>query len=228
MDLKLVKYVVFSLAFWMTFSLPAQAAGDVSGNNCDWQDAASTVWEATKDAAGSAGSWLKDKGTEIYEAGKEKAPEVKENIQNGVQQAGDEFSEFRADQEDQFWDWFENQTNSEVTSEPSAAPTDEAENIEAPLPNEAEAVELAPVAPTEIAPEEIVSEEPRSEEVAVGDEPDEPDEFIETGSSDESATLEEPKAEHFTLEVWHVLAGALALASLAALIGETHDRRHRH
>lgn len=234
MNLKLVKYVVFGIAFWMTLSLPAQAANDVSGNDCDWQSTASSVWEATKGAVGSAGSWLKDKGTDIYEAGKEKAPEVKENIQNGLEQAGEEFSEFRADQEEQFWDWFESQTNSEVTSEPSSAPV--AEESETPIPEEAvaepvtPAVEQATSAPTEQAvPGESAAEAPEDQ---TGREPDEHGALTELDqqqAADESAghVEVEPEVEPFRLEMWQVVAGVFVLAGLAALIGNIHERFHK-
>lgn len=236
MNLRFMKPVVLSMAFWAVFSLPAQAANDVSGNDCDWQSTASSVWEATKGAVGSAGSWLKDKGTDIYEAGKEKAPEVKENIQNGVQQASAEFSEFRADQEEQFWDWFENQTNSEVTSEPS--PTPVAEETETPIPEEAVAepvtppVEQATSAPTEqTAPAEVAAAE--APEDQTGREPDEHGALTELDrqqAADESArhVEVEPEVEPFRLEMWQVVVGIFAIIGVIAVIGDICDRFRRH
>lgn len=235
MNLRFMKPVVLSMAFWAVFSLPAQAANDVSGNDCDWQSTASSVWEATKGAVGSAGSWLKDKGTDIYEAGKEKAPEVKENIQSGLEQAGEEFSEFRADQEEQFWDWFENQTNPEVTSEPS--PTPVAEETETPIPEEAVAkpvtppVEQATSAPTgQTAPAETAAAE--APEDQTGREPNEYGALTELDqqqAADESSghVEVEPEVEPFRLEMWQVVAGTFVLAGLAALIGNIHERFHK-
>lgn len=229
---KILKIVVLSMAAWIALSLPTQAANDVSGNNCSWQDTASSVWETTKDAVGSAGNFVKDKAADIYEAGKEKAPEVKGNIQNSVQQVGAEFSEFRADQEEQFWDWFENQTNSEVTSKPS--PTPVVEETETPIPEEAVAepvtppVEQATSAPTDqTAPAETAAAE--APEDQTGQEPDEHGALTELDqqrAADESAghVEVEPEVEPFRLKMWHMVVGILAVTGLIAIIGDIYER----
>lgn len=78
-------------------------------------------WDEVKDAAGNAydtvrekapewASQAKDKAGEAYEAAKEKAPELIDQAKDGLAQAGEKVSEFRQDQEQQFGEWFEQQT----------------------------------------------------------------------------------------------------------------------
>ncbi len=93
-----------------------------------------SVWTDVKDLAGSAFEGAKaawpdikdaatDKASEALETVKEKAPIVAENVQNGVKNAQEKVADFYAEQEEEFFDRFAEQTGLAKPNEP--APSDD-------------------------------------------------------------------------------------------------------
>lgn len=92
----------------------------------DWLDSlkegASGLWDAAKDKGSEivdtvkekGPGWVesaKDKAGDLIDAGKEKLPEVVDKAKDGLQTAQDKVSQFREDQENQFWQWEDQMLN---------------------------------------------------------------------------------------------------------------------
>jgi len=111
----------------------------------DWlaglKNGASDLWDAAKEKSSEivdtvkekGPGWLesaKDKAGDLVEAGKEKLPEVVDKAKDGLHTAQDKVSQFREDQENQFWQWEDQMLNGETgnsnqsaNATPSAAPS---------------------------------------------------------------------------------------------------------
>lgn len=70
-----------------------------------------------KELAGAA----VDKAGDLYDAAKDKVPAAVDKAKDGLQNAGEQFAEFRADQQEQFWAWFAQQTNTNAGERANAA-----------------------------------------------------------------------------------------------------------
>lgn len=136
-----VKKVAAVCAMMMAVILCAPAAlAAESGSAWDQVKAAgSDIWNTVKENAPSVWDSTKDKASELYDKAKEKAPEVKEKVKTSVNDAQEKISDYRAEQEDEFWDWFDTQTNgagsTKTTSSQSSEERPGSENDPEPKAN---------------------------------------------------------------------------------------------
>lgn len=109
---------------WLALSAALFAAIAVLGTPvlAEETDDDPSLWDKAKEIGGNfvdtvkekGPGWVdatKDKAGDIYSAAKEKAPEIVDSAKDKISEAGEAFSEFRQEQEGQFWDWFDKQTN---------------------------------------------------------------------------------------------------------------------
>ncbi len=122
----------------------AQEAGSALWSTA--KEKAPEAWDKTKETAGDVYDKAKEKAPEVwdqtkeaaeslYDKAKEKAPGVYEGAKEGWNAASGKISDFRADQEEQFWGWVDQQMNpssnaaiTEADSEVSAPASDMAED----------------------------------------------------------------------------------------------------
>lgn len=102
---------VLAVALMVVLCAPVALAAE-SGSTWDQIKAAgSDLWSKTKEKAPEVWDKTKEKASDLYGKAKEKAPEVKEKVKTGINNAQEKISDYRAKQEDEFWGWFDNQTN---------------------------------------------------------------------------------------------------------------------
>ncbi len=77
----------------------------------------SSFWESIKQTGSSWFDKAKDGAADLTNQVKEKAPEIIENVGEKINEAQENISNYRQDQEDQFWDWFEQQTGTQPAKE---------------------------------------------------------------------------------------------------------------
>ncbi len=89
-------------------------------------DKASDLYDTAKEKAPEVIDQTKAAASDAINYAKEKAPEVISQAKDGLQNAGEQFSDFRADQQDQFEQWFNGQVyyyQPEGEAQTSADPT---------------------------------------------------------------------------------------------------------
>jgi len=129
----------------MAWTEPPSAVPLSSTADADWltglKDGASGLWDAAKDKGSEivdtvkekGPGWIesaKDKAGDLIDAGKEKLPEVIDKAKDGLQTTQDKISQFREDQENQFWQWEDQMLNGGANSSnqtTSAPPVNSAE-----------------------------------------------------------------------------------------------------
>lgn len=95
-----------------------------------------SLWEKIKSGASDLYDSAKEKIPEAIDTIKEKTPEVIEKAGEKIDEAQEAISNYREAQESEFWDWFENQTNTNVESSVDEEASAEASESEASAENE--------------------------------------------------------------------------------------------
>lgn len=123
--------------------------GDIQEAAPGWADKAQDIAGTIKDKAPDVIDAAKDKAQDIAETVKDKAPEVIDKAKDGLQSAGEAVSEYRETSEQEFWQWFDDQTNgggnisttapaqtpASTTSDASQSPADTAQSSTSTIPD---------------------------------------------------------------------------------------------
>lgn len=155
-----------------------------------------------KEKAGEITETVKEKAPEYLEKAKEKAPEVAEDIKSGVNSAGEAISEYRDQQEDEFMDWFEEQTN-----------TGEKET-ETPVPSEEEFTPLTNDGPVRPTKSEVLNR--LTTEFEYSDPESENDDDAEELTIESAQLSEELSSPHSRWETAAIIGAILACTLLLA------------
>lgn len=108
------KYATLVILALLVISPIRVVAAEETGNE-------PSFWERWKQTGADLYDKAKDGASRIADQVKEKAPEVIENIGDKIDEAQENVSEYRQSQEDQFWDWFEQQTGTKPASTSDSA-----------------------------------------------------------------------------------------------------------
>lgn len=102
--------VILTTLVMLVIASPAAMAAESDSTWDQVKAAGSDLWGTVKEKAPGAWETTKNKASELYGKAKEKAPEVKEKVKTGVNNAQEKISDYREGEEEEFWQWFDNQT----------------------------------------------------------------------------------------------------------------------
>lgn len=113
--------VLLAIGLTSPFTLTAHAEEEEETLGEELQRDAKWLYDKGKESGKKLGSWIADKAPdvidgiketapEIAEDIKETAPEVADKIKSGASQASEAINDYREGQQEEFMDWFENQT----------------------------------------------------------------------------------------------------------------------